>query len=247
MKILCIDFDDVIFKTKPIVEKLLEEIEPMATERALKESLAKLKNSGNNESKDEMLRRQISNEHFDYKDRVLEEIDDKYKNRIDYEAIFSSLNVFPGTLQYVNYLQKCGRYDKVYILTHCNVEREVNAKLKFINKHFPGVEMIAVPFHRDKYVEGMKRPITSKADFFMEYTGLTDLSNCTLIDDSVRNGNDWEDKSGNYIRFNPTGEVTMFGKEMDGKIKRIYRKEITSLLPSNIIVMSNSPLGKRRK
>lgn len=223
MKILCIDFDDVIFKTKPIIEKIIKKIEYKATDEYLHSIVNDTKLDA--ETK-EILRR----EHFDYKDRVLEEVDEKYKNKIDYDKIFETNEVYPHTIEYVKYLCNCGRYDKVYILTHCNVKREVDAKIKFINKYFPGLEVIAVPYHKDKYEPGKYRKPSSKAETIMKYLGTDDISNCTLIDDSNTNRVDWQAHGGNSIRFNPNNEIS------------INEKEIPSLNPFGVSIMSDTVL-----
>lgn len=229
MQILCIDFDDVIFKTKMLVEEIIKTIEFKATS----EYLSSIMSSNNI---DGQTKRILSEEHFEYKDRVLEEVDDKYKNRIDYEKVFATNEIYPHAIEYVRYLCNCGRYNKVYILTHCNVEREVLAKKKFINKYFPSLEVITVPYHIDKYEKGKKRMPTSKAEFLMKYLGITNISHCTLIDDSNTNGKDWIEHGGNFIKYNPLSEVS------------IVKQEVSSLNPFGINLMSDTvlKLGKGR-
>lgn len=197
MRILCIDFDDVIFKTKQVVEPLLETIN-------YKSSVAYLR-SLEDPRIDEETKKEKFDEYLEQKDRVLEEVDDKYKGCIDYDQIFSTDYVYPNTFRYIQYLLNSEKFDKVYILSHCNVEREVIAKRKFIERHWPGLELIAVPFHIEKFEEGKKRVITSKADYLKKYLGLDDLSLVTLVDDSARNGRDWVSKNGTFIWYSPTG------------------------------------------
>ncbi len=225
MRILCIDFDDVIFKTKPFIEEIIKKIEYRASAEYL--------NSIAYTTDDEQTKRILREEHFDLKDRILEEVDDKYKGLIDYEKIFTTKEVYPWAIEYVNYLQNCGLFDKVCILTHCNGSREVKAKLVFINKYFKNLEVIPVPFHKDKYEIGKKRKMTSKAEYFMEYMGITDMSNCTLVDDSATNGRDWKEHGGNFIKYSPTTDVSLL------------KQEVNSLNPFGINVMSDTVLKLR--
>ena len=223
MKILCIDFDDVIFKTKPRIEEIVKTIEYYATEEYLNSII-------HDNSLDLETQKILRMEHFEYKDRVLEEVDDKYKNRIDYDKIFETNEIYPHTIEYIRYLCNCGKFDKVYILTHCNVDREINAKRKFINKYLPGLEIIPVFFHKDKYEPGKKRKPTSKAEALMEYLGISDISNCTLIDDSANNGYDWRMHGGNFIKYAPTSQVS-FNEQI-----------VPSLNPFGVNLMSDTVL-----
>ena len=96
MRILCIDFDDVIFKTKQVVEPLLETIN-------YKSSVAYLR-SLEDPRIDEETKKEKFDEYLEQKDRVLEEVDDKYKGCIDYDQIFSTDYVYPNTFRYIQYL-----------------------------------------------------------------------------------------------------------------------------------------------
>lgn len=226
MRILCIDFDDVIFKTKSIIEEIIKTIEYKATSEYLNSIV-------HNNKLDELTKQILIHEHFDYKDRVLEEVDDKYKNKINYEKIFATNEIYSHSIEYIRYLCNCGRYDKVYILTHCNVDREVEAKVKFINKYLPGLEMIAVPFHTDKYEHGKNRRPTSKAEYLKKYLNIDDMSNCTLIDDSNNNGIDWVANGGNFIKYSPNNNVSYL------------KKEVPSLNPLGVSIMSDTVLKLR--
>ena len=234
LPILCIDFDDVIVKSKPIFERYFEKYDEKATKRYFDSILRDEKDKRITEDESTILQ----NEHFDHKDQVLEEVFEEYKGIINYDEIISEKNTYPRALEFVNYLYRCGRYSKVYILTHCNVEREVVAKKAFVERNWPGMELIAVPFHKEKYKVGLKRQITSKADYFMEVTGLKDLRMTTLIDDSSNNGKNWKQKGGIYIRYSPD------------TLKDYKNKELATLFPFDVMVMSDPEilkLGKGRR
>lgn len=229
-KILCIDFDDVIIKTKPLVEKIVAEYCRKATDK-----FEKLVNQNYAERWiDDETKRILFNEHLDFKNRVLEEVDQEYVGRIDYDQIINIDNIYPSGIEYINYLCKSGVYDEIYILSHYNVEREKEAKRRFIEKYFPSIELIAVPFHKEKYEKNKKRFPTSKGAFFKKYLGIDSLGGCTLIDDSASNGRDWLAHGGNYIRFNP-------------QVANNLSREVKDLFPLDIIAMSSSlKLGKGR-
>ena len=229
-KILCIDFDDVIIKTKPLVEKIVATYCRKATDK-----FEKLVNQNYADCCiDDETKRILHNEHLDFKDRVLEEVDEEYVGRIDYDQIINIDNIYPRGIEYINYLCKSGLYDEIYILSHYNVEREKEAKRKFIEKYFPTIKLIAVPFHKEKYQKNKKRLPTSKGAFFKEYLGIDNLKGCTLIDDSLSNGRDWLSHGGNYIRFNSQATSNL-------------GHEVKDLFPIDVMIMSTPiKLGKGR-
>ena len=232
-QILCIDFDDVIVKTKQFIEPILEKTRFDASARNLMIITARYNSKDIDQETKELLERA----HYDAKDRVLEEVDEEYKGLINYDEIIRAENTYLNAIEYVNYLYRCGRYDEVYIFTLYNTESERVAKEKFINRYWPGLKMIAVPFHVDKYEVGKKRPITSKAEYFMKYRGLDNLRNVSLIDDSIRNGGDWIKHGGRYIQYNPELK------------KNVTQKVTDNLFPYDIMVMSQNDelkLGRGR-
>ena len=224
-RILCLDFDDVIMRTKTVIEPIIARIEPLATEAYLISISDDFRN-GKIDAEEKQARTTI---HFDYKDRVLEEFDDKYKNRINYERVININNVYNGAVEYVNYLCNCGLYDKVYIVSHYNVDREVDAKRKFIDKYLPKVEFVPVPFHIETYEEGKIRKRTNKASFLKQHAKLDSIDyRFTLVDDSMGNGVDWRKAGGIFIKYNPYGVNN-------------YPHEVGSLLPLDIQTLSELP------
>ena len=226
-KVLCIDFDDVIINSKPLIEEYLEIIEFKASEKYLKSIMQ----SYHDGILDYETYRQLRREHFDYKDRVLEEVDNKYKGLIDYRRIININNAFPNAIAYVNYLCDCGYYDEIYIISHHNVPREVEIKRDFINKYFNlkkvKVEYVPVPFHEEVYEVGKDRMMTNKALYFMNLKGIDCLSNYKLIDNSVSNGKQWRIQQGLYARY------------VDREIKR--HDELSSLNPFMVMSVENMP------
>lgn len=222
--VLCLDFDDVIMRTKPLVESLILRIENKASEQYM----LTVNEMFRNNIIDAETKGILIDEHFDYKDRVLEEVDDKYKGLIDYNRVININNIYPGAVEYINYLCRCGHYDKVYIVSHYNVDREVEAKKKFISRYLPMVEFIPVPFHKDVYEEGKKRKRTNKAQFVKDYLASKNIPHFTLIDDSLGNGKEWREAGGIYIKYDPVGMSTS-------------PMELKNLSPLNVIALSEYP------
>ena len=219
-RVLCLDFDDVIMRTRDFVEPIIEKNAPLASEKGLKEALHEARKGFIDEDGE----KEIVNKHFDMKDRFLEEVDKEYQGIINYDEIISIENTYPNAVEYINYLCLCGEYSKVYIVSHCNISREVDAKIKFLDKYCPHVTFIPVPFHVEKYEKNKVRARTSKANYVKVYLNQNDIHDYVLIDDSATNGKDWEEKGGRYIKFNPRGVA-----------ENIY--EIGNLNPFDVIAM----------
>lgn len=228
LPILCIDFDDVIARSTPIVESYLEKIEPRSSKK-YHETLASLFNNCEIDDETYSLR---TAEYYDLKDRVLEEVDDKFKGLIDYNCVINEKTVYKHAIDYVNFLCRCGHYKKCYILTHCNTESEINVKKKFVERYMPNIELIAVPFHKEKYQQGKKRAMTSKAEFFMEKMQLSTLYNVTLIDDNKKNGEMWKKNGGIYIKFD------------ERVCNNVYSQSLSNLFPYDVISISDDGIMK---
>ena len=128
--------------------------------------------------------------HFELKDRILEEVDEEYKNRIDYDKIYTIENVYPGVINKIYYMYNLGFFKKIYVLSHVNCEREINAKRKFLNKYLPMVEFVPVYFHMVPfYVPGTKirnekRFRTNKIEYFKKEKNIENLDNYFFVDDN---------------------------------------------------------------
>ena len=225
-RILCIDFDDVIMNTKPHIEKYLKILDARASEEYIK-SLSKSKEEG---LIDEETFHELEREHYDYKDRILEEVDNEYKGFINYDAFINIENTYPNVVDYVNFLCNCGHYDEVYIVSHHNVDREKEAKDRFIKEFMPKAKYIPVPFHQEKYEKGKRREMTNKAKYLMKKLDINDIINFTLIDDSNRNGQEWVSENGFFWHFMTNGVV------------KDDKNELASLMPYKIIGQKHLPL-----
>lgn len=205
--ILCLDFDDVILNTKSIVEPLLEKICYFSSESFFKSTFCK----------DEEERNKLQKKHFDYKDRVLEEVDDEFKERIDYNSVIKKENAFPGAIQNITNLYNSNLFREIYIVTHCNTEREINAKINFINKYLPFAKPMFVKFHEIDYnyakENGIRRMASSKAENVKNRLGIDDISNFLLVDDSKTNGKDWVKNNGIFALYKHDCDQNKFNYE----------------------------------
>ena len=197
-KVLVLDFDDVIMATGHLVDAEIKKINFRASGQYQRD-ITKQFQSG---EIDFETYRVLLEEHFDLKDRVLEEVDPEFRGRIDYSKIISPQNFYPNVVDYINYLVRCGRYDEVYIESLYNVSSEAKHKAEIIKKYMPGVKFIPVPFHRVPYKVGLKRQRTNKALYIQEYLNRCGIENYTLIDDSNSNVKEWIEAGGIGINFN---------------------------------------------
>lgn len=197
-KVLCLDFDDVILRTTPIIESIIEKINYNASGNYV-DNLNLKEREG---IIDRQTHRTLVEESFDLKDQILEEVYPRYKGRIDYSKIITIDNAYQNVIDYINYLCQCGRYDKVYIISHYNVEREIECKSKFIKKYLPYAELIPVKFHLEPYKKGIRRECTNKALYVKRYLKIKGIKNYTLVDNSLENVCKWEKAGGIGIQYN---------------------------------------------
>lgn len=85
--------------------------------------------------------------HFELKDQVLEETEKKYQNIINYDEIYRLENVYPGVLESLWEISEKGIYVKMVNNTHVNVQREIEAKSRLLQKHFPPIDFVPIFFH----------------------------------------------------------------------------------------------------
>lgn len=85
--------------------------------------------------------------HFELKDQVLEETEEKYANIIDYDKIYVKENIYPGVLEALWEIYDKGIYVKLLNNTHVNKERESVAKERLLKAEFPPMEFVPILFH----------------------------------------------------------------------------------------------------
>lgn len=137
--------------------------------------------------------RLLSQESYDYKDRVLEEVDEKYKGKVDFTKIYEINESNSGIIDYIN---KISLIINTYIVFYYNTEREKREKESICKKYFPTCKTIGVKFYQEEYNNNIRRDRTNKAKFIKSVLGLKDLSNCLLIDKSKLCCYEWSNLNG---------------------------------------------------
>lgn len=205
--ILILDCDGVIFDSLPLIDEYVQKINYKASD-AYKNELDTeeikaifMKNkweeerSNNPQELGAIKKRIISvqkkkQEHYEYKDMVLEEVRHEYENKIDYYNIYQLNNTFDGVINMIYTIYGKGLFKEIYVLSHVNCENEIKAKKNFFKKYLPMIKFIPVYFHLDNFYNNdgsinHDRLRTNKIEYFQKYTGINDLSRTYFIDDSI--------------------------------------------------------------
>ncbi|MBR3660951.1 MAG: hypothetical protein IKN63_03495 [Bacilli bacterium] len=200
-RLLCIDVDDVIFNTEPLMQEQLKEIDYRATSK-YREKIA------HRSSEDT---RELNEKSYDILDAILEEMsyvdydDEKEKTTIknfkpvDYKKIYQRQNLLENAVLFVkSILDSREESDFVIFLSHRNPEREGIVKTKILYELFPEVDAIEIlPFH----LERGSKVVNSKALWLKQVYNLESLNNCYLIDNARKNCKDFKMHGGNFIRY----------------------------------------------
>ena len=200
-RLFCIDVDDVVFNTEPLMQEQLREIDYRATSK-YREKIA------HKSSEDT---RELNNKSYDILDAILEEMvyvdydDEKEKTTIknyksiNYKKIYQKQNLLENAIFFVqSILDSRQENDFVIFLSHRNPEREGTIKTKILYELFPEVDAIeTLPFH----LERGSKVVNSKALWIKQVYGLESLNNCYLIDNTRKNCKDFKTHGGNFIRY----------------------------------------------
>ena len=89
--------------------------------------------------------------HFILKDIVLEEVEEKYKNKIDYKEIYQRENIYQGVLELFWQIYDSHVYDQIIVNTHVNAESEIIWKREMFKKDFPPLKFVPVKYHLVPY------------------------------------------------------------------------------------------------
>ena len=98
----------------------------------------------------EELRKKIE-EHFMLKDQVLEETEEKYKNKIPYKDIYIRNNVYQGILELLWKIYDSKLYSELIVNTHVNAGTEIVAKRELLEKDFPPMKFVPILYHIEPY------------------------------------------------------------------------------------------------
>lgn len=134
---------------------------------------------------------------------------------INYKDTYTVQHTVNGALELINDCIENATYGKVYVLSHHNGGREEYYKRMFVEQVSQGkLEFLGLRFHLDTYKEGVRRPRSSKALHVMQTFGLSDLSNCILVDDSTANLDEWVKYGGVAVLYRPISE----DEEYEGRL-----------------------------
>lgn len=177
-KIVCFDIDNTIINEKTLKEELIKLVDIRAT-REYRDRI-----SFGKTSEDVKV---IDKEFYDRLDRVLEEVDSKYKGKMNFDRLYNDSQLFPYVREYVNELLN-NRPSNVYyiIVSHYNPIREAIKKITYFSKLFPNIDAIfTVPFHKELYSEKADRKMNSKAEFLLSMLPFPNVSkHIYFVDDS---------------------------------------------------------------
>lgn len=194
MEKMFVDLECIVTNAGEITENLIEKTDCKAS----KVYLMTVDELYRSKAIDHEEYRTILDIHYDAKDRLLEEIDDNYKNVIDYHNIYTMNN---ANINMVNYVSKMANEMDTYIIFYYNTEREYDAKYSFCERNFKNVKIIGIKYHKLPYSSDIKRKKTNKAQYIKEELGLKSLEGCILIDKSIVSCNDWNKENGETIAY----------------------------------------------
>ncbi len=259
-KLLLLDCDGVIFDSTRLIDREVQNIEYMASDKYCDElnrlsaryhsDLHKLEiERSNNSEKEKSLRTSIEEvgrrrkHHFYLKDMVLEEVLPKYKNRINYDEIFQVENTYPGVINKIIDVCGMGIFDDIYVVSHYNSENEGAAKERFFADFLPMVKVVLVKFHQDEFSllpededKNKKRERTHKILDFQRQTGISDFSRSYFIDDTESIIEEARD----------VGVKHCFYKTKRENIVNLLGKALSNAFVETIELNNNKSYSKRR-
>lgn len=235
--VICLDWDGVISDTKKLLEEQIKKIDYNATVEHINELNAKF-------SSDNISDFQYVDEARDLRDRILEEVDFEYKNRINYSLIYTIQNAFNKAIENIIALANSDFVEKVIIISHTNTKNEEDAKQAFFNQYLnkaPNISLEMLRFHDEKYDPSRKRARQSKARYLIDKFNISkeDFKRYVLIDDTSSICEEWHNEGGIYIPFEAgsheidtklgdlaPGKIRAFLEQLSSYMKLSYIKEI---------------------
>lgn len=184
-RVLVLDCDGVIFNVVKLMKDLVAKINYVCSDDFKIKIIDRAFEQGETE-----LYNKYNAIHKITKDNVLEETSDIYENKIDYDKIYTMKNTFPHVIEMISIIWESGLFDKIYIASHVNSEREVQAKKKFFAEYLPMVDVRCYYFNdqpyihdKEKYFENALRKRSNKPKYFFKDTH-EKAEHCYFIDDS---------------------------------------------------------------
>ena len=199
MKYIFVDLEVIASNGINSLEKVIEKIEPLASNKYLSK-ITKLYSNGLIREDEYRL---LLEESYDYKDRVLGEVDKHYKNVINFKEIYEINDLNQAMYDYINLLSTAKLGYTIYIIFYYNTEREYNEKMEVCKKFFPNCEAMGIKFYEEDYQKDYLRKRTNKAEYIKNELKLNDLTCCLLIDKSVKSCDEWNELKGiSQLQFN---------------------------------------------
>lgn len=143
------------------------------------------------------------------------------KNLIDYDSIYVKDKVNQEALSSIKYLIANGDISEVYNITHHNGEREEKAKKSFIKSILPEATFIGMRFHNTEH--NMKRRGRSSKMLHCSYICNMPKCRMILLDDSIDNCSDWENRDGKAILYRKLTDAELIKGEQEVNLTRIKR------------------------
>ena len=165
-------------------EKMIENAEYRASSKYLQKIVDSYLNNLINESDYRVLKE----EYNDLKDRLLEEVDEEYIGKIDFKKNYVTDESNKNMIDYIN---KVSNLFDTYVIFYYNTPRELEEKQEVCNRYFPNCRTIGIKYYEQKYDKSIARVRTNKAEYIMNYLGLTNLDNNMLVDKSGISCDEW--------------------------------------------------------
>lgn len=184
-RVLVLDCDGVIFDVVKLMKEIIsqinwccsDEFKTKVIDRAFEQNETELYNKYNAI-------------HKITKDEVLEETSDLYENKIPYDEIYTIKNTFHNVIEAIKDIWESRLFDKIYVASHVNSVREIEAKKRFFAEYLPFVEVKCFYFNdqpyihdKERYYENAFRKRSNKPRYFFKETEERP-ENCYFIDDS---------------------------------------------------------------
>ena len=200
------DFDGVLVDSLPLIDEYVKEIDYEASDE-YGQNLIQRTDYYNREKQrleeerdiygkemqeiiemlDELYRLRVR--HYDHKDRVLEEVEAKYKGLIKYKKIYQIENAYPGIIELINKIWEYKIYHRIIVSSNVNVESEIVAKKEFLKEFLPMAKFSPVRFHLEPYYNPIngspnKNRIPSNKLAVIARSNSVDVLNSCVIDDT---------------------------------------------------------------
>lgn len=129
--------------------------------------------------------------HFILKDQVLEETEERFRNKIPYKKIYTKENIYQGVLELMWRIYESKIYTQFIVNTHVNAATEIVAKRDLLTDDFPAIKFVPVKYHiipyRDPYgFVNKNREPSDKVGSLLKMSPYIDVKTSTFIDNTAR-------------------------------------------------------------